>query len=254
MVFFYSRRYMQSVRPTREGRRKDGSLPMLALFAASLSACTSPYNCARTAPFHPRIHSLGNVGLLGGLHASCARGVTRLIDFLAYGGRNMRREVVDLISSTHPDVSTVLELGCGVGTLTAELVRKGYNVTAVDTSPEMIERARRLVDGPRFSVQNAVDADPADADVVIACMLFHELPACAHEDILSAMLQCPRIWVVDITKSYLPSDTMLYGEPYVPSYLSLFSDAISDFAVRHGRKLTKFEVIPDHVDAWALLD
>jgi ubiquinone/menaquinone biosynthesis C-methylase UbiE len=37
----------------------------------------------------------------------------------------------------------VLELGCGEGGLTLELASRGMNVTAIDLSPERIERARR---------------------------------------------------------------------------------------------------------------
>ncbi len=36
----------------------------------------------------------------------------------------------------------VLEIGCGTGAVTAQLVARGTNVTALDQNPEMLERAR----------------------------------------------------------------------------------------------------------------
>jgi SAM-dependent methyltransferase len=41
-----------------------------------------------------------------------------------------------------PPPATLLELGCGVGRVTAQLVAQGYTVTAVDESPEMLARVR----------------------------------------------------------------------------------------------------------------
>jgi 2-polyprenyl-3-methyl-5-hydroxy-6-metoxy-1,4-benzoquinol methylase len=41
--------------------------------------------------------------------------------------------------------SRILEIGCGIGTLTAELTAAGMSCTAIDLSPEMVERARSLV-------------------------------------------------------------------------------------------------------------
>jgi SAM-dependent methyltransferase len=38
--------------------------------------------------------------------------------------------------------ATVLELGCGVGRITRQLVERGYAVTAVDESPEMLAHVR----------------------------------------------------------------------------------------------------------------
>ncbi len=38
--------------------------------------------------------------------------------------------------------SNILELGCGVGTFTRELARTGAGITAIDLSPNMIQRAK----------------------------------------------------------------------------------------------------------------
>ncbi len=48
----------------------------------------------------------------------------------------------DLIDAQLHASSHVLELGCGAGRLTHELVRRGHRVTAVDNSPEMLTHIR----------------------------------------------------------------------------------------------------------------
>ena len=47
------------------------------------------------------------------------------------------------IEAAIPAASTVLDLGCGVGRIGAELVRSGHAVTGVDNSPAMLAHARR---------------------------------------------------------------------------------------------------------------
>ena len=48
----------------------------------------------------------------------------------------------ELVASVVPAEASVLELGCGVGRITRQLVRLGYRVTAVDESAEMLARVR----------------------------------------------------------------------------------------------------------------
>jgi SAM-dependent methyltransferase len=45
----------------------------------------------------------------------------------------------DLVLEALPAPATVLELGCGTGRITRQLVARGYAVTAVDESSEMLE-------------------------------------------------------------------------------------------------------------------
>ncbi|MFI0236785.1 class I SAM-dependent methyltransferase [Streptomyces sp. NPDC016845] len=48
----------------------------------------------------------------------------------------------DVVAEAVPAGATLLELGCGVGRVTHPLVERGFRVTAVDESPEMLERVR----------------------------------------------------------------------------------------------------------------
>ena len=59
----------------------------------------------------PRIHNLGNVGMRGMLHALAAPMATRIIDILAYEGRDVRAELLQDIG----EHETVVDLCCGTG-------------------------------------------------------------------------------------------------------------------------------------------
>ena len=76
----------------------------------------------------------------------------------------------------------VLELGCGVGRLTAPLLQRGYRVTAVDNSPEMLEHApteatRICSDIETLSLGAAFDT------VILASSLINS-PSTAHRSAL----------------------------------------------------------------------
>jgi len=71
--------------------------------------------------------------------------------------------------------SRVLEIGPGTGKATAELVRRGYAVTGVELSSELVEVGRRNVPDAEFVVADFEDWEP-DApgfDAVVAFSAFH---------------------------------------------------------------------------------
>lgn len=52
------------------------------------------------------------------------------------------RNEPDVIAGVAPAGASILELGSGVGRMTHPLLERGFTVTAVDESPEMLERVR----------------------------------------------------------------------------------------------------------------
>jgi SAM-dependent methyltransferase len=63
----------------------------------------------------------------------------------------LARALIDEFAPT----GDVLELACGNGSFTRELVRHARTVTAIDGSPRMLERNRREVDDTRVTYVNA---------------------------------------------------------------------------------------------------
>ena len=48
----------------------------------------------------------------------------------------------EIIAAVLPAGSSILELGCGTGRMTRQLVERGFRVTAVDESPDMLAHVR----------------------------------------------------------------------------------------------------------------
>jgi len=67
-----------------------------------------------------------------------------------------------LTLATLPDrrYARALEIGCGIGVLTAELARRVDDLLAVDVSAAAVDRARERVPGVRFEVADVADGLP----------------------------------------------------------------------------------------------
>ncbi|MFB7570340.1 class I SAM-dependent methyltransferase [Streptomyces sp. NPDC056165] len=77
----------------------------------------------------------------------------------------------DVIAAAVPAGAHILELGCGAGRVTRPLLERGFTVTAVDESPDMLERVRgaRTICSPIESL----DAGETFDAVVLASFLVH---------------------------------------------------------------------------------
>ncbi|WP_217235863.1 bifunctional 2-polyprenyl-6-hydroxyphenol methylase/3-demethylubiquinol 3-O-methyltransferase UbiG [Streptomyces sp. AC555_RSS877] len=77
----------------------------------------------------------------------------------------------DVVSAAVPAGARILELGCGVGRMTHPLLERGFTVTAVDESAEMLERVRgaRTI---RSTIED-LDLDERFDVVMLASFLVH---------------------------------------------------------------------------------
>lgn len=86
---------------------------------------------------------------------------------------------VDMLSSVIKEGDKVLELGCGTGYFTKELIRFNAEITAIDISPELIEEARKTIQAENvsFNIQNACQMEFIDNifDVVLGSSVLHHL-------------------------------------------------------------------------------
>lgn len=92
-----------------------------------------------------KIHNFGNTGIPGRIHAFVAPIATYIIDKTSYGGRNVRKEVHQMIAGS----GTVLDLCCGTGFSTA------HGAVGVDASVEMLGMARSVHPLKTFQIGNA---------------------------------------------------------------------------------------------------
>ena len=72
---------------------------------------------------------------------------------------------IDTVCRAHDrDVNTILEIGCGTGSMSQRLSQRGYEVTGVDASPAMLERARAKL-GPSVRLVQAHLPEPGQLDL-----------------------------------------------------------------------------------------
>ncbi len=71
----------------------------------------------------------------------------------------------------------ILEIGCGIGTVVAELVKQGYDAVGTDISQVAIEYGRAKYGSIRLEVQPAEELPYADGtfDVVLSFDLFEHI-------------------------------------------------------------------------------
>ena len=208
--------------------------------------------------FDPRIHSFGNVGIGGRVHANLAYASTKFIDRLRYRGRDIRREIYQPYIDDGLDI---LDMCCGIGISTPA----GH--IGIDTSVEMLEVARRVSEesmktlnvgnstefycgriSTEFYWGNAEYYRPKKSIDVVTCMFaFHEMPNYAHVRIIdnALMIAKKEFVIVDIAPDYKsgkPPEIMLRGEPYLLNYLDTIQDILHDFE--------ETVYIPGHVHIW----
>lgn len=84
---------------------------------------------------------------------------------LPYGGE------VDVIERCLPKAASVIELGCGVGRMTRELLAHGYRVTAVDNSPEMLAYVPPEASRICANIEDLAIGKRFDAVILASCLV-----------------------------------------------------------------------------------
>lgn len=106
------------------------------------------------------------------------------------GRERWRRRVEMLTAAIRPGMS-VLELGCGTGYFTRELVKTGGRITAIDISEDLLNIAQQSVSGKdvTFIIENAYAMSFLDLsfDVVVGSSVLH------HLDLDKALHECYRV-------------------------------------------------------------
>lgn len=175
----------------------------------------------------------------------------RYLAFADHRGRPFV-ELLGRVAATAP--ATVVDLGCGPGNLTALLAERwpGAEVAGVDSSPEMLERARRDVPGVSFVEGDLRDWAPADpVDVLVSNATLQWLPD--HLELLGRLvgLVRPGGWLAFQVPGNFdePSHTIRAGlaaEPYAAHTAGAAAPSSHDAATY----LRALQGLGCEVDAW----
>ena len=207
--------------------------------------------------FDNRIHNMGNIGLGGRLHAELSPFATKMIDNIRYNGNNIRLEIMknyekDFIREFNKKPK-IIDMCCGVGISTL------VNQTGIDTSKEMINKAKSLSNFNNLHMRNGRKiytkykignaefyGKNNEYDCVSIMFAMHEMPSYAHINIIknSKRISKYNIIIVDISPNYQPSDIMLAGEPYLIDYLKNFDNFMK------SEEFEYIELINNHVRVW----
>jgi SAM-dependent methyltransferase len=76
--------------------------------------------------------------------------------------------IVRLLKNASIPIRRVIDVGCGAGLLTKALVDEGFELTAMDTSPEFLEIASTVCPAAHFIHASAYDAQLPDCEAIIA--------------------------------------------------------------------------------------
>tara|TARA_Y100001958_G_scaffold89189_1_gene60661 strand:- start:4207 stop:4800 length:594 start_codon:yes stop_codon:yes gene_type:complete len=187
--------------------------------------------------YNPSVHNVGNIGFLGNIHAAVSPFATKFIDYKAYNGRDIRKEIYDSFKGN------VLDICCGTGFSTKP------GSTGIDTSRSMLRFSNLYNPGSNYIFGNAENYGNDNEYNTVSCMFsFHEMPQPAHEKIIiNAMRVCKdEIIIVDISSNYTPSSVMASGEPYIHKYLKTIDDTMDKYG------FSKEIIIDNHVEMWKL--
>ena len=108
----------------------------------------------------------------------------------------------------------MIDLGCGNGMLTDKLAEKGYDVTGIDDSVDMLELARKEYPDYNFVKGNAIDFNlDKKADVIFSNAVFHWIDEEKQQAMLNnvydnlkeggrACVRIRRIWLRRVGSQY----------------------------------------------------
>jgi SAM-dependent methyltransferase len=132
-------------------------------------------------------------------------------------------DFLDLLWADDPQVvSSVLDVCCGTGLLTAELADRGYALVGVDASPEMLARARTLLSPDVLLIEATLPALPVEGIFDAAVSTFDGLNYLTLEDLRRSLVAVaehlrPGGWLVfdihtDLTLSFFLEHPVVEGE------------------------------------------
>lgn len=107
------------------------------------------------------------------------KGAGEVWNWESHAGRERWKRRVKMLTDFIVPGSKVLELGCGTGYFTKEIIKTGADITAIDISPDLINAAKESTEASnvRFVVDNAysMSFENEKFDFVIGSSVLHHL-------------------------------------------------------------------------------
>lgn len=168
--------------------------------------------------------------------------IARLVDNGPSGSDRFDRFLISLIPA---DANNVLDVGCGLGRLSAQVALKGKSVLGLDFSSEMITKARLFAaDSPGVAFRCcdflAADFEAESFDCVISAATIHHLPLAETIKKMIALVKPGGCLIIHD----LRSDSGIFD--MIRSRVALVRDALGRF-VKTGSLRSPKEVR----DAWS---
>ena len=77
-------------------------------------------------------------------------------------------EILRILNRDRAHGELVIDLGCGSGLVSSELLKAGYQVLGLDISPAMVKIARAKAPGAKFAVQSVYEAELPECAAIIS--------------------------------------------------------------------------------------
>lgn len=104
------------------------------------------------------------------------RSASKRYDQLRFDGdTEVERHIDWFIGKNCPTDQTLLDIGCGTGRYSAELVRRGFDVTGLDRSSSQLSEAKKKGIKAIQGSAEALPFAPSSFDVVAFVMMLHQL-------------------------------------------------------------------------------
>jgi tRNA (cmo5U34)-methyltransferase len=158
--------------------------------------------------------------------------------------------VTQAAAAATPHAGSVLDVGCGAGNYTLKLLERlpGLEVTLVDLSQPMLERATQRVTGLHPSRLTTLRGDIRDLDlgsegfdIILAAAVLHHLRDDAEwRAVFARLYQCLRpggsLWIADLVEHSIPAVQSLMWDRYGDYLVSLKDAAYRDHVLAYVAK------------------
>ncbi|WP_085505026.1 class I SAM-dependent methyltransferase [Thalassobacillus devorans] len=135
-----------------------------------------------------------------------------------------RKTIIPFLQKHIKPESSIADIGCGDGYGSCKLHEAGYKVTGIDISPEMIERAKRQLEGEELTFRQGdlagldVEDESYDAIMAINCLEWTEVPADALKEMKRILRPGGKMCIGVLGPTAAPrknSYRRLYGEDVI---------------------------------------